>query len=46
MTEGREEGQRLAIKELAQKWLQKGKNIQEIAEGLDKTEEYVRELLK
>jgi len=39
-------GQKAKEKELAHKWLQKGKTIQEIAEDLDKPAEYVRELIQ
>ncbi len=39
-------GQKAKEKELAHKWLRKGKTIQEIAEDLDKPAEYVRELIQ
>jgi len=48
--EGREEGREEGIKtrdiSLIKKWLSKGKTIQEIAEDLDVTEEYVEEIMQ
>lgn len=41
---GRNEGEQNRDKELITKWLQKGKSIAEIAENLDRTEEYVKSL--
>ena len=38
------EGEKSRDRELILKWLQKGRTIQEIAEDLDRTEEYVRKL--
>ncbi len=38
------EGEKSRDRELILKWLQKGRTIQEIAEDLDRPEEYVRKL--
>ena len=43
---GRTEGEIEKEKELIAKWLQKGKTIAAIAEDLDKTEIYVKNLMK
>ena len=42
---GRNEGEQNRDKELITKWLQKGKSIAEIAENLDRTEEYVKKFM-
>ena len=42
---GRSEGEISKEKELITKWLQKGKSIAEIAENLDRTEEYVKKFI-
>ena len=42
---GRNEGEQNRDKELITKWLQKGKAIAEIAENLDRTEEYVKKFI-
>lgn len=42
---GRNEGEQNRDKELITKWLQKGKSIAEIAENLDRTEEYVKRFM-
>ena len=41
----RYEGEQNRDKELITKWLQKGKSIAEIAENLDRTEEYVKKFM-
>ena len=41
---GRNEGEVSKEKELIERWLKKGKTIAEIAEDLDRTEEYVKHL--
>ena len=46
LAEGEAAGQKAKEKELAHKWLQKGKTMQEIAEDLDRPAEYVRELIQ
>lgn len=46
LAEGEAAGPKAKEKELAHKWLRKGKTIQEIAEDLDKPAEYVRELIQ
>jgi len=42
---GRNEGEQNRDKELITRWLQKGKSIAEIAENLDRTEEYVKKFI-
>ena len=42
---GRSEGEISKERELITKWLQKGKSIAEIAENLDRTEEYVKKFM-
>ena len=42
---GRTEGERSHERYLISKWFQKGKTVSEMAEDLDKPEEYVREIL-
>ncbi|MBU5429286.1 hypothetical protein KQI22_04270 [Kineothrix sp. MSJ-39] len=42
---GRVEGEQNRDKTLITKWLQKGKTIAEIAEDLDRTEEYVKKFI-
>ena len=42
---GRNEGEISKERELITKWLQKGKSIAEIAENLDRTEEYVKKFM-
>ena len=42
---GRSEGEISKERELITKWLQKGKTITEIAEDLDRSEEYVKSLI-
>ena len=42
---GRNAGDQNRDKELITKWLQKGKSIAEIAENLDRTEEYVKKFM-
>ena len=44
--EERAEGEKIRDKKLIAKWLQKGKTVQEIAENLDESETYVRELMQ
>ena len=44
MKSGRAEGEQNRDRELIAKWLKKGKTIAEIAEDLDRTEEYVKHL--
>ena len=44
--EERAEGEKIRDKKLIAKWLQKGKTVQEIAENLDESEAYVRELMQ
>lgn len=44
MQSGRAEGEQNRDRELITKWLKKGKTIAEIAEDLDRTEEYVKHL--
>ena len=43
---GRAEGEKNRDKNLISKWLKKGKTVTEIAEDLEQSEEYVRELMK
>ena len=43
---GRIEGEKDRDKNLISKWLKKGKTVAEIAEDLELSEEYVRELMK
>ena len=42
---GRSEGEISKEKELITRWLQKGKSVAEIAENLDRTEEYVKKFM-
>ena len=44
--QGKNEGEQNRDRELIAKWLQKGKTIAAIAEDLDKTEIYVKNLMK
>ena len=44
--QGKNEGEQNRDRELIAKWLQKGKTIAAIAEDLDKTEIYVKDLMK
>ncbi len=43
--QGKNEGEQNRDRELIAKWLQKGKTIAEIAEDLDRSEEYVKSLI-
>ena len=43
--QGKNEGEKNRDRELITKWLQKGKTIAEIAEDLDRSEEYVKSLM-
>ena len=43
--QGKNEGEQNRDRELITKWLQKGKTIAEIAEDLDRSEEYVKSLI-
>ena len=43
--QGKNEGEQNRDRELIAKWLQKGKTIAEIAEDLDRSEEYVKNLM-
>lgn len=43
--QGKNEGEQNRDRELIVKWLQKGKTIAEIAEDLDRSEEYVKSLI-
>ena len=43
--QGKNEGAQNRDRELIAKWLQKGKTIAEIAEDLDRSEEYVKSLI-
>ena len=44
LAEGLAEGEKSRDKELILKWLKKGRTMREIAEDLDRTEEYVQKL--
>ena len=43
--QGKNEGEQNRDRELIAKWLQKGKTIAEIAEDLDRSEEYMKSLI-
>lgn len=43
---GRAEGEKNRDRNLILKWVQKGKTVSEMAEDLEKPEDYVRELMK